>query len=98
MQKFPDTFRVISQKRFWPHIDKTGGFFVAKIEKYARIETRERTRPEVANQDIHLLGKSTLDDRVRKNISFYEHLGKVLATYSHPKIDELRKQYYFMRL
>lgn len=31
--KYGDAFEIIFQKKFWPHIDGTGGFFVAKIRK-----------------------------------------------------------------
>lgn len=44
MKKYPDTFEVIFEKHFWPHIDHTGGFFVAKIRKYASIDIDESTR------------------------------------------------------
>ena len=32
-EKYDDAFEIIFEKKFWPHIDKTGGFFVAKIRK-----------------------------------------------------------------
>lgn len=32
-EKYGDAFEIIFQKKFWPHIDGTGGFFVAKIRK-----------------------------------------------------------------
>jgi 16S rRNA C967 or C1407 C5-methylase (RsmB/RsmF family) len=32
-EKYGNSFEVIFQKKFWPHIDGTGGFFVAKIRK-----------------------------------------------------------------
>ncbi len=31
--KYGNAFEIIFQKKFWPHIDGTGGFFVAKIKK-----------------------------------------------------------------
>ena len=31
--KYGESFEILFQKKFWPHIDKTGGFFVAKIRK-----------------------------------------------------------------
>jgi 16S rRNA C967 or C1407 C5-methylase (RsmB/RsmF family) len=32
-EKYGNSFEIIFQKKFWPHIDGTGGFFVAKIRK-----------------------------------------------------------------
>ncbi len=32
-EKYGNAFEIIFQKKFWPHIDGTGGFFVAKIRK-----------------------------------------------------------------
>lgn len=32
-EKYGDAFEILFQKKFWPHIDGTGGFFVAKIRK-----------------------------------------------------------------
>lgn len=40
------------QKHFWPHIDHTGGFFVAKIRKLEHIDIEESTRNVSINSDI----------------------------------------------
>ena len=32
-EKYGNAFEIVFQKKFWPHIDGTGGFFVAKIRK-----------------------------------------------------------------
>ncbi len=32
-EKYGNAFEIVFQKKFWPHIDGTGGFFVAKIKK-----------------------------------------------------------------
>lgn len=37
MKKYPETFEITFQKKFWPHIDKTGGFFVTKLKKLCSI-------------------------------------------------------------
>ena len=52
MTKYPCTLEIIYQKHFWPHIDHTGGFFVAKIRKIASIELDERPRTLSINDEI----------------------------------------------
>jgi len=37
-EKYGNAFEILFQKKFWPHIDKTGGFFVAKIRKNKSLE------------------------------------------------------------
>lgn len=37
-EKYGNSFEIIFQKKFWPHIDGTGGFFVAKIRKLKSLE------------------------------------------------------------
>ena len=32
-EKYGEKIEIIFQKKFWPHIDQTGGFFMAKIVK-----------------------------------------------------------------
>lgn len=36
-EKYPNTFEIVFQKRFWPHTQESGGFFVCKIKKIAPI-------------------------------------------------------------
>jgi hypothetical protein len=42
-EKYGDAFEIIFQKKFWPHIDGTGGFFVAKIRKTRSLNTQENS-------------------------------------------------------
>lgn len=39
-EKYPDAFEILFQKKWWPHIDGTGGFFVAKILKKHSIDPK----------------------------------------------------------
>lgn len=94
-KKYGDAFEIISQKHFWPHIDQTGGFFVAKIRKHTSIETREINDGKV-NNDIKTY-KGSLPYESSRWISLYEHLWKILAVRSHPKLEFIRNKYYFMR-
>lgn len=40
---FPGTFEILFQKRFWPHKEEAGGFFVARIRKIAPLQETERS-------------------------------------------------------
>ncbi len=96
-KKYPGTFEVLFQKRFWPHIDHTGGFFVAKIRKIAHIENDEKSHTVNTNEEIktykwHLSGAS-----LQEGIILYEHTGKILAVKKHKELENLKKTYYFMR-
>lgn len=38
-EKYGDAFEILFQKKFWPHIDGTGGFFITKIRKTRSLPT-----------------------------------------------------------
>ncbi|EKE26021.1 MAG: rRNA (Cytosine-C(5)-)-methyltransferase RsmF, partial [uncultured bacterium (gcode 4)] len=38
LRKYPDSFEIITQKRFWPHIDNTWWFFVTRIKKLKSVD------------------------------------------------------------
>lgn len=97
-KKYPNTFQIISQKRFWPHIDGTGGFFVARIMKIGSIETRETTRPENSNTKIQKVSHTVLEGRLKPNISVYSHEEKLLAVIKNQNFEKIKEKYYFMRL
>lgn len=44
-EKYGDAFEIIFEKKFWPHIDGTGGFFVAKIRKNISLPMDEQRSP-----------------------------------------------------
>lgn len=97
MKKYPQSFEILYQKRFWPHRDGTGWFFVAKIRKIKTIETVEKSRKETPNNKIERLVRSDIDNQLNAWITLYKHDGKVLALKNHPALEELRENYYFMR-
>lgn len=96
MKRYPNIFRVVFQKHFWPHIDGTGGFFVAKITKFASIEEEIHTRPEVYNTEL-ILSQDNKEVSLKHGLTLYEHTGKLLAVKDHPNLEYLRKKYFFMR-
>lgn len=50
MKKYGESIEITFQKKFWPHIDKTGGFFVTKIKKLCPISYHSK--------DVHPLAKN----------------------------------------
>jgi NOL1/NOP2/fmu family ribosome biogenesis protein len=96
-KKYPETFRITYQKRFWPHIDGTWGFYVAKLLKLKSIETREKTRPEIANNEITELQHNDIENQLNPGIKLYNHEGKILALIDSPHLENIREKYYFMR-
>ncbi len=96
-KKYPNTFRITYQKHFWPHIDHTGGFFVAKIRKITSIEIEEKTRVIHANEEIKTYKWHLHGTTLREDITLYEHTAKILAIKKHRELENLKKQFYFMR-
>lgn len=97
-KKYPKTFKITYQKRFWPHRDGTGGFFVAKLEKIAAIPKAETSRPISVNMKIERVWKIDITGLLKKDINLFSHEGKLLALRSHPEVQALCEKYYFMRL
>jgi 16S rRNA C967 or C1407 C5-methylase (RsmB/RsmF family) len=95
--KYPQSFRITYQKRFWPHRDQTGGFFVAKIEKYAHIESPTKAREVHVNEELRVYKSNIGGIHLHKDIILYEHTGKILALKKHKELENLRKIFYFMR-
>jgi len=64
---FPGTFEILFQKRFWPHKEEAGGFFVARIRKIAPLQETERSgekalRKAASNEDLGVC--SPTEDRM----------------------------------
>ena len=87
------------EKRFWPHKEKTGGFFVTKIRKVKSIENEKEQKENVKHPNESLrnfrgnIGKfETINE-----IELYEHENKILAVKNEKNVRELRDKCYFMR-
>lgn len=50
--KYGENFEITFQKHFWPHIDGTGGFFVAKIVKKISFKSEGEKADGKINTDI----------------------------------------------
>lgn len=96
LAKYPGNCEVTYQKHFWPHVDGTGGFFVAKITKLQSIDIDIKPRPSVYNESLHAYEK-VLQRTLTPGYTLYEHDGKILVLKDNPRLEEIRKVYYFMR-
>ncbi len=96
-QKYPNSFEIIYEKHFWPHIDHTGWFFVAKIRKISSLKIEEKPRVISVNEAIKTYKGHFQNQILKDGIILYEHTGKILAVKKHRELENLRKQFYFMR-
>lgn len=94
-ERYGQSFKVTYEKKFWPHIDGTGGFFVAKIRKIAALEGENRgERRWTWNEKLikYRWSLSTWD--IQEDIKLYEHDKKILAVKNPPSgLDDI----YLMR-
>ncbi|MBP9779514.1 RsmB/NOP family class I SAM-dependent RNA methyltransferase [Candidatus Gracilibacteria bacterium] len=98
IRKYPGIFKVTFEKKFWPHIDKTGGFFVVKIQKNTSIPMKEQTqRIENTNKELRKSNIHLSNWNVKENITLYEHTGKLLAVRNAGLCEPLRNSAFFMR-
>lgn len=53
-EAFGDAIDVVFHKRFWPHKETAGGFFIAKIVKKTPFE-EQKTRSMASNPELSIL-------------------------------------------
>lgn len=106
-KKYPDSFKITYSKRFWPHIEKSGWFFVAKIEKLQSIETNFKKREAKNNKEIKKIDKASLEalSRFQKKYDLdlwdselYVYKSDILAIKRNPNFGELINYLYLTRL
>ncbi|MFZ4461607.1 MAG: hypothetical protein ACOYN2_03595 [Patescibacteria group bacterium] len=109
-EKFGDAIEVVFAKRFWPHIETAGGFFVAKIRKIRSTNT-ENSRPTLQSNDAleRLLGRdeimvrTTLESMgataiIQNSLArFYRYKNDVLLVTSPAEIDDIFDALYCIR-
>ena len=104
--KYPGAFEIIFEKKFWPHIDKTGGFFVAKIRKIASIKkeieesewkTPETKKHQNSNNELRPYRGNISPWTLQDDIVLYEHEWKVLAIKNNNIGQTIRDQVFLMR-
>ncbi len=96
-EKYADAIDITFQKKFWPHIDKTGGFFMAKILKKAPIKGPS-PRWLTSNTHIHHYSGSLKNWETGENISLYQYKNSLLAVKNAEIIKNILQHVYFMRL
>jgi 16S rRNA (cytosine1407-C5)-methyltransferase len=101
---FPGCFEISFQKRYWPHIDGTGGFFVSKIKKLQSVDSKISTLHKSTNTDIVLAWKPDISaiewffsQEDIQNYSFYRYKNKLLAIQWWDNADYARNNFYCMR-
>ncbi len=106
-KKYPESFKITYSKRFWPHIEKSGWFFVAKIEKLQSIETNFKKREAKNNKEIRKIDKASLEalSRFQKKYDLdlwdselYVYKSDILAIKRNPNFGELINDLYLTRL
>ncbi len=105
-EKYPWTFEITFQKKFWPHIDKTGWFFVTKIKKTDSLKEEDsenkrwwnnKTFVERSNTSLRIFRWRLWDWKAQEGITLLEHEGKILAV-SNVKVGEsIRESIFPMR-
>ncbi len=98
-EKYADAIEIIFEKKFWPHIDQTGGFFMAKIIKKKSLENEKNSEKiQNYNDEIKTFHRSLGDWKTRENISLFTHRDKILAVKNAELIKPFLDKIYFMRL
>lgn len=110
-EKYGNAFEILFQKKFWPHIDKTGGFFVAKIRKNKSLEknTNQKNIEEKVwkkseskfqityNKELKLFRGNISPWKTKDEVSLYEHEWKILAIRNSDTGDRIREKIFLMR-
>jgi 16S rRNA (cytosine1407-C5)-methyltransferase len=81
--KYGDAFEILFQKKFWPHIDGTGGFFITKLRKTRSLPIEsEREKRGGTNEKLKPYRSSISPWQPRDGHKLYEHDKKILAVRS----------------
>lgn len=111
-EKYGKSFEVIFQKKFWPHIDGTGGFFVAKIRKTCSLKSIEikdsenqsdewkKTESKYQihhNKELRVFRGNISPWSLQDGINLYEHEGKILAIQNNNVGEKIRDSVFLMR-
>lgn len=94
-EKYGEAFEILYEKKFWPHIEWTGWFFVAKIRKIKSLPTEGNKPPRWGkNEKLKVFRWDMYPWSVLPWVKLYEHDKKILATRNAVSTDY---DIYFMR-
>lgn len=97
IEKYGDAVSVEYEKKFWPHIDKTGGFFMAKIIKHKAIgspsDTIKNTNTDIVPYKKRIPGWQLTSP----DITLFVHQNKLLACKNAHLAGPLLSGAYLMR-
>lgn len=98
-EKYGEKIEIIFQKKFWPHIDQTGGFFMAKIVKKASIiDDIASEKLKNFNAEIKKFSKKFGNFSLRDGITNFSHRDRILAVKNAHIVAPFLEKMYFMRL
>jgi len=106
LKKYPESFRIVFQKRFWPHIDETGWFFVCKIKKLKSIDYKTKLKPELSNTEIKnlTLNEKKILDKFSETsgldlsgFEIFKYKEEVLIIRKTSAINKIRDRLYFIK-
>lgn len=97
-EKYSNTIEIIYEKKFWPHIDKTGWFFMAKIIKKSPISENTLIQSKNFNTEIKTFHRNLWEWKIKENTSLLSHRDKILAIKNLHIVQHLLDKMYFMRL
>jgi REP element-mobilizing transposase RayT len=80
-ERYPESFEVLFEKRFWPHEEASGGFFVCKIRKNAPIQEDIKEKKDRTIKINEALTSLTRDHE-RLLTKFMETVGLDLSEYT----------------
>lgn len=106
LKKYPGSFKIVFQKRFWPHIDETGWFFVCKITKLKSIDYKINEKAELSNSEIKnlTLNEQKILDKFCENswldlfnFEIFKYKDEVLILKKSEAINKIKDRLYFIK-
>lgn len=96
-KKYPGSFEVLYEKKFWPQRDKTWGFYVVKIRKLTKISEKTHDNEQHSNTDLRPYKKKLDSFQILWEIHLFEHHDKILAVKNIQCVKHLLTNVYFMK-
>lgn len=96
-EKYGDAIEVCYQKKFWPHIDHTGGFFMVKIRKKSSIHTKDTFHTKNTNEKILPFHRKITGWNTQDDIKLYTHEQRILAVKNSENVAPILRNIYCMR-